>query len=229
MRTIFFKSLTISLLLHLLGGFLFQVKLSSKYLPYIKPSNITFIGAILPAITSTDLIRMQDLRFPQHLHRRKIKLNQDDLIEPLKEKLISKFRLPRKMDVYLNEIEIISSITGLSSLTETQNKNVNLVDTRNFELKGNWNDRKVVYRPNILEIKDLIVLYSTYGTPVFRVQINPQGKVQKVTILETSGNSIIDVALKNYFRQWIFEPIFRNKIEERIIRLNLSSIKFNYD
>jgi len=75
----------------------------------------------------------------------------------------------------------------------------------------------------------LILLYSSYGITVLEISVTPTGRVQKVDIIKTSGNPIIDIALKDYFRKCLFEAVSSDETEVAKIKFNLTSGNFDYD
>lgn len=230
-KEVFFKGLGISLLIHIIVFFLFQIEITSDQLSSKNLAQVTFIGAILPSLTSAQVVKTKFLKFPQGLHRKKIEFKQTRLPKPLVEKEVLNSDIPAKPNIGLDAVEPLDIITKFSFSVPTkvpleiEEKEIDLVDSGSSMWQGDLSERGLMYKPKVLELKDLILLYSNYSIPVLKIEVLPGGRVQNVTILKTSGNFIIDIALKNYIRKWIFEPISVNRKEEGRIIFDLTQLE----
>ncbi len=73
--------------------------------------------------------------------------------------------------------------------------------------KGTAKDRKVVYRPPPPTVRAKVL-----PPPVkVKIWINPDGTVEKVQLLETTGNPEIDKKIREYMLSWKFSRINSNK------------------
>jgi len=226
MKTVFLKAITVSLLFHVVGFFLFNVKLSSHGLFYKKQTEVNFIGAILPLITGSQLTKVQIFKFPANLHRKKVEHLQGFFLTPLSKDETYRSGIPYKKSFLPDRARIIKTTSEFNPLLIRHPEKKNSRNTyNNLILQRNLKERKVMYKPEDSELRNLSLLYSDYGKIILEIKITPEGKVNEAVIIKTSGNPKIDITVKRYFKQWLFEPVLEENLEKGKIEFNLITLQ----
>ncbi len=217
-------SLIFSVFIHIIGFFLFQIDIGLRGNP-IKRNliRVTFIGSILPSFTSSHLTNIKTVNSIPKYNPIKI----SDKISPdvFSNKRILQLSECQKINADIADNDVINTIQEFNvSLADNTKKSFTLDNINEFFIGDSFENRRLIYKPNIRELNDLTLLYSNFGIVMLRIAIIPNGKVSKVDIIKTSGDSFIDIALKNYFRKCIFEPIFSDRIQIRNVKFDLAKV-----
>lgn len=216
----------ISFLLHALFGSIFEVKISSPQKDRKKFPKVSFLGAILPSLSTTNLTKIYTFKTPQesYFHNGVVGYRNKKGISPFNMKRVEKQTIGKKETIYLEEqgeIDLESESVFFLPLGDQKGKYVN-IETSDSEINDFLNE-EIMYKPEVSSIKDLFLLYPSAGNIMVEVSVVPEGKINEMVVIKSSGKPIVDIAFKNYLRNWLFIPIHVRKVRRRRIELLLSS------
>lgn len=86
---------------------------------------------------------------------------------------------------------------------------------------GEYSGREVIFQPSFQIYPEWQQRQPEAGSVVLRILVSPEGLVEEVVNVRSSGDPDIDAALARYVRRWHFAPLVEQKVQWQTVTIRL--------
>ena len=200
------RTTLISFFIHLLGIFIFYIRVESPIqFPLSSSSHIAFLGSLL----DEKVFQMIPLE------RIETKREKKDWVSWELLKPITTFPdniQPSEILKDMSELELGTKVklenrSGPFYVIKTNSFVLASVQSMTIKMEGEVQKRTILYHPDLPKYPSSIIQFPRECDVVIHFRVSPKGLIQQIERVISSGESDLDILAIRYLRQWRFAPL----------------------
>lgn len=89
------------------------------------------------------------------------------------------------------------------------------------EAVPNLLQREIIFQPPFPKYYALNEPLSPKNAAIFKINVSPDGTIEKITSMKLSGNPEMDTILARYIKKWRFAPAWTQGSRQQIVKINI--------